>query len=253
MTPERWQRVESLFDEVHELPSAERQAWLERECAGDAELQREVQSLLSAAEPDCHTLSAAVGQAAAEWAAKEAECFTIGHWRITGTLGQGGMGIVYAAVRDDDEYQRKVAIKLVRGGGDSADLLTRFRRERQILATLSHPNIAQLFDGGATPDGQPYLVMELVEGEPLTDYCRRRNLDVRQRLELFRTVCSSVQYAHQQLVVHRDLKPGNILVTASGVVKLLDFGIAKLLEEEPAGRTMTGAAMLTPSYASPEQ
>lgn len=254
MTPEKWRQVESLFDRAHEVDLHDRQAWLERECLGDAELHRELQTLLLADNPDGLPVSAAVGQAAAEWVALETvERLTIGPWRITGILGRGGMGIVYAAVRDDDEYQRKVAIKLVRGGGDSADLLARFRRERQILATLSHPNIAQLFDGGATADGQPYLVMELVEGKSITDYCRERNLDVRQRLELFRTVCSSVQYAHQHLVVHRDLKPGNILVTEAGTVKLLDFGIAKLLEEDDGSRTMTGAGMLTPDYASPEQ
>ena len=154
MTPEKWQQVEALFGRAHEIHSGERQAWLERECMGDAELHREVQTLLLADVTDGLPLAAAVGQAAAEWVAMETvERFTIGPWRITGILGQGGMGIVYAAVRDDDEYQRKVAIKLVRGGGDSTDLLARFRRERQILATLSHPNIAQLFDGGATADG----------------------------------------------------------------------------------------------------
>jgi tetratricopeptide (TPR) repeat protein len=254
MTREQWQRLESLFDRAHELPAAERQQWLERECAGDLELQREVESLLASSASDSRTLTAAVGNAAAVWAARESsDHLKIGHWRITGILGEGGMGIVYSAVRDDDEYQQRVAIKLIRGGGDSAELDARFRRERQILATLSHPNIAQLFDGGATPDGHPYLVMELVEGKPLTDYCRLPKLDVRQRLELFRTVCAAVQYAHQQLVVHRDLKPGNILVTESGGVKLLDFGIAKLLEQDNAGRTVTGAGMLTPGYASPEQ
>jgi serine/threonine protein kinase len=175
----------------------------------------------------------------------------IGPWRITGTLGQGGMGTVYEAVREDDQFEKRVAIKLLALGVDKA-AEERFRNERQILASLVHPHIALLLDGGATPDGQPYLVIERIEGVSVTEYAAREELTVEQRLELFGRICSAVQYAHQNLVVHRDIKPGNILVTADGAPKLLDFGIAKLLDTD-SDTAATGVRMLTPDYASPEQ
>jgi tetratricopeptide (TPR) repeat protein len=167
------------------------------------------------------------------------------------------MGAVYLAVRDDDQYQKRVALKLVKRGMDTADIVRRFRHERQILASLDHPNIAKLLDGGATPDGLPYFVMEYIEGEPITDYCDSHRLSTIERLRLFRTVCAAVQSAHRNLVVHRDIKPGNILVTAEGAPRLLDFGIAKLLNPEMGSLTIdptaTALRLMTPEYASPEQ
>jgi tetratricopeptide (TPR) repeat protein len=181
----------------------------------------------------------------------------LGAYRLLHQIGSGGMGLVWLAERDDGEYRQRVAIKLLKRGMDSDEILARFRVERQILADLSHPNIARLLDGGITPDGLPYLVMEYVEGLPLDEYCRLRSPDLRARLSLFLGVCEAVHYAHQRLLIHRDIKPGNVLVTADGTPKLLDFGIVKLLDPAAVDRTqaMTGHAMLllTPRYASPEQ
>ena len=178
----------------------------------------------------------------------------IGPYRIVEGIGEGGMGAVYRAVRDDDEYQKQVAIKLIQAGKDSAFVVSRFRNERQILASLDHPNIARLLDGGTTSDGAPYVVMELIEGEPIDDYCDHHRLPTSERLRIFLQVCAAVQFAHQRLIIHRDIKPGNILVGADGVPKLLDFGIAKLLDPEGGeDATMTVLRALTPGYASPEQ
>ncbi len=181
----------------------------------------------------------------------------IGPYRVLQEIGQGGMGTVYEAVRDDDQYSSRVAVKLIHPGRDEESVVRRFRMERQILARLEHPNIARLYDGGTTAEGRPYFVMELVEGVPINRYCDERRLAVRRRLELFRQVCGAVQLAHQNLVVHRDIKPSNILVTDDGVPKLLDFGIAKLLEGDPADPTAqtTRSVFLpmTPQFASPEQ
>ncbi|MEM8998094.1 MAG: serine/threonine-protein kinase, partial [Acidobacteriota bacterium] len=178
----------------------------------------------------------------------------MGPYRIVKPLGRGGMGAVYIASRDDDEYEREVAIKLIRRGLDGPDARRRFRQERQILASLQHPNITQLYDGGTTAAGQPYLVMEPVSGLPLLEHCDRHRLPVEMRLSLFRQVCEAVSYAHSRLVIHRDLKPSNILVTEDGTPKLLDFGIAKLLEAEGHSElTESGQSPRTPAYASPEQ
>jgi non-specific serine/threonine protein kinase/serine/threonine-protein kinase len=181
----------------------------------------------------------------------------IGPYRLVRELGQGGMGAVFLAVRDDDVFHKRVALKLLKRGMDTDAIVRRFRTERQILAGLDHPNIARLLDGGTTDDGLPYLVMEFVEGAPLVEYANARGLDVAARLELFLPVCAAVQHAHQNLVIHRDLKPANVLVTAEGVPKLLDFGIAKLLNPEMAGQTLAptapGLQLMTPEYASPEQ
>lgn len=178
----------------------------------------------------------------------------VGSYEIRGEVGRGGMGTVYRAVRADDAFHKEVALKLVRSGRSSTEVLKRFRAERQILARLDHPNIARLLDGGATEEGAPYLVMEYVVGRPIDAYCEERALRTSARLTLFRAVCAAVQYAHQNLVVHRDLKPGNILVTEDGVPKLLDFGIAKVLADDPTeAPTQTAFPALTPDYASPEQ
>ena len=176
-----------------------------------------------------------------------------GPYRILHALGRGGMGAVYLAERDDDQFRMTVAIKLMRSNLVTHETLERFKTERQILASLDHPNIARLLDGGAAPNGTPFVVIEYIDGEPITDYCRRHELSIRDRIRLFRKVCSAVQYSHQNLIVHRDLKPGNILVTKDGEPKLLDFGIAKLLDPAASSQTQTNARLMTPDYASPEQ
>ena len=181
----------------------------------------------------------------------------IGPYEIVREIGHGGMGSVYLAVRADDQYRKQVAIKVVKRGMDTDAILRRFMMERQILANLEHPNIARLLEGGSTEDGLPYFVMEYVEGQAITDYCDNQRSSITQRLELFRTVCSALHYAHQNLVVHRDIKPSNILVTQDGIPKLLDFGIAKLLDPNWDGETGEATAsmvrLMTPEYASPEQ
>jgi non-specific serine/threonine protein kinase/serine/threonine-protein kinase len=181
----------------------------------------------------------------------------IGPYRVIREIGRGGMGTVYLAVRDDDAFQKRVAIKVLKRGMDTDAIVRRFQRERQILAALDHPHIASLLDGGTTPDGLPYFAMEFVDGQPIAEYCDARGLNTSARLELFRQVCSAVQYAHQNLIVHRDIKPANVLVTNDGTPKLLDFGIAKLLNPELIGHTVVptaaGLQLMTPEYASPEQ
>ena len=252
---ERWRRMDALFAEALERPPEERGAFLDTACAGDAGLRREVEGLLEADERSATFLEHPAGELLGLLPDGE-EGGRLGPYRLLRRLGSGGMGTVYLARREDEHYRQEVAIKVLRSGLQSTEALHRFLAERQILARLEHPNIARLYDGGNTEDGRrPYLVMELVEGLPVDEYCDRRQLTVDQRLDLFRRICSAVQYAHQNLLVHRDLKPANILVTAAGEPKLLDFGIAKRLEPEAADAslTRTGLRVLTPSYASPEQ
>jgi tetratricopeptide (TPR) repeat protein/tRNA A-37 threonylcarbamoyl transferase component Bud32 len=258
VTPERWREVQRLLHEALGKPVSERAAFLEQACAGDPELRSEVASLLSSAEEAGDFLEVPPEPATAgDNGEEEPPRGRIGPYRVDRLLGRGGMGHVYLAVRADEQYRKRVAIKVVKRGTDTDFVLRRFRQERQILAGLDHPNIARLLDGGNTDDGLPYFVMEYVEGEPITTFCERCALSIPERLALFRTVCGAVQFAHQNLVVHRDLKPGNILVTANGVPKLLDFGIAKLLNPELAPQaidmTVAGVRLFTPDYASPEQ
>jgi len=260
MNPERWQRVEALFHTAVERPVAEREAYLTHVCGGDEELQREVLSLLACAiSEDSIFIQEPIAGAALSLSPEPHDDLSgnrIGPYRLTRLVGRGGMGAVYQSVRDDEQFQQQVALKLIKRGMDSDFVRERFMRERQILASLDHPNIARLFDGGTTADGLPYFVMEFVDGEPITDYCRHHQLSLDQKLKLFRDVCSAVQHAHQKLAVHRDLKPSNILVTADGTPKLLDFGIAKLLAPTPGEaetRTETVVCLMTPDYASPEQ
>ncbi|HEY4841740.1 MAG TPA: serine/threonine-protein kinase [Terriglobales bacterium] len=253
----RWLRIEYLFYEALELEQDRRTAFLDEACNGDGELRQEVESLLHSAGQTMGFLQERVVQAAQQITAEEELAGKrIGAYQLLRLLGEGGMGKVYLAARADDLYQKQVAIKTVQGGlGQSRAMLLRFRSERQILANLDHPNIARLLDGGITDDGLPYLVMEYVDGTRVDDYCRISKLGTEARLELFCTVCAAVEYAHKNLVVHRDIKPANILVTAEGVPKLLDFGIAKLLDPESGNlaRTRTTERMMTPEYASPEQ
>ncbi len=258
MTPERWHRVEELFRTVADRPQVERKAYLTRVCGDDNELLHEVLSLLAQDTAE-DFLQAPIAGVAFSLTADPKEDLAgerIGPYRITRLVGRGGMGTVYEAVRDDEQFQQQVALKLIKRGMDSDFVRDRFLRERQILASLDHPHIARLFDGGTTADGQPYFVMEFVDGVPITDYCQARGLALDERLKLFRDVCSAIQHAHQKLIVHRDLKPSNILVTEDGTPKLLDFGIAKLLTPDPGDaltRTDTALRLMTPDYASPEQ
>jgi len=259
MTAERWRQIEKVFEAVSDYPAAERESRLTEECAGDIELRREVESLLSCDQEDEHFAEEAV-QGTAEILARETSVSVVGKrfgmYRITQIISHGGMGSVYEAVRDDGHYEQKVAIKLIKRGMETSLDIRRFRRERQILARLDHPHIGRLLDGGSTPEGLPYLVMEYVEGRSITEYCRDQSLSIEEILKLVLQVAGAVQYAHQKLVVHRDLKPGNILVTSESGPKLLDFGIAQLVQPEeatdPLSRTYT-TMLLTPDYASPEQ
>ncbi len=246
MTPEQWRAVDALFHDAADLPASERGTLL---AAADAEIRHEVEKLLAADDEGAGLVSAAVeqGQALLEQAAPQ----RFGPWRVTGILGQGSMGTVFLAVRDDEAFEKRVAIKTVHVGFAAA-AVDRFRQERNILARLEHPNIARLLDGGETPGGQAYLAMEYVEGEDIVSFAEKRKLNREARLRLFLQVCAAVQYAHQNLIVHRDIKPGNIMVSTDGVSKLLDFGIARFIDTDDA-RTLTQFRAFTPSYASPEQ
>jgi eukaryotic-like serine/threonine-protein kinase len=260
MTPERWQRINEMFHSALVLDGGERNAFLVTQSAGDDALRAKVAALLASHEQAEGFIQGSVfGDAAQLLVEDEAQAMIgqhIGLYKIDREIGRGGMGTVYLATRDDDQYQKQVAIKVVRRGMDTDLVLARFRNERQILAGFDHPHIACLFDGGSTESGLPYFIMEYVEGQAIDEFCDTQRLSTAARLELFRTVCSAVQYAHQNLVIHRDIKPSNILVTPEGVPKLLDFGIAKLLHSEETRAAATTAIvqrLMTPEYASPEQ
>jgi eukaryotic-like serine/threonine-protein kinase len=261
LTHNRWRRIDDLLARALERPEAEREAFLDA-CGEDPELRAEVAAMLRAEAAAAALLDQSAATYAAPLIAAEETPIDrppaghrIGPYRILETIGAGGMGVVYRAERADGAFEKRVALKLVKRGMDTDEVLRRFRYERRILASLDHPHIATLYDGGVSADGRPYLVMELIEGEPITAYCDRHRLTVDRRLDLFRHVCVAVQHAHQKLVIHRDVKPSNILVTADGTPKLLDFGIAKLLldEDENSPRTRAGVRLLTPDYAAPEQ
>ncbi len=259
-SPERWRRVKELFGAALDRPPAERDRLLLDAVREDAALAAEVRILLEAHEREGQFLEEIVageGQSLVEGLEESSAAGRrIGPYELLDRIGSGGMGSVYLARRADEEFEELVAIKLVRPGVFSGQALRRFRFERQTLANLNHPGIARLLDGGTTSDGVPYLVMEHVAGSPIDAFCQSRSLPLEQRLRLFRDVCEAVQHAHRNLVVHRDLKPSNILVTEAGQVKLLDFGIARLLPEageETEGLTRTFERVMTPEYASPEQ
>jgi non-specific serine/threonine protein kinase/serine/threonine-protein kinase len=255
-----WADAKRVFEAALDLPEAERAAFVEKACAGHAALLDEVRSLLTwhkGSTGFLETPPRAIGKTPDDGAvAARLVGKSIGAWRILDVIGSGGMGVVYRAERADAAFRRQAALKVVRTGPDLPQIMERFQLERETLAALDHPNIARLMDGGTTPDGQPFFVMELVDGEPIDVYCEERKLSINDRLDLFRKVCAGVQYAHENLVVHRDIKPDNILVTKDGVPKLLDFGVAKILSrdaapEDPAATAATW--MMTPDYASPEQ
>ena len=252
----RSQRLQELLLFVTTLDGAERDAYIARETAGDPVLRQELQQWMDR-ESQSRSRSLSTPSGGSDSPAKRLGLIgrAIGNYQLVSILGRGGAGTVYLGERADSQYSAQVAVKVVDQTA-IANLGMRFRAERQILARLNHPNIARLLDAGETDDGQPYLVMEYVQGAPLDRYCDTQQLDVRARLELFLDICSAVQYAHQNLIVHRDLKPANILVTSDGVPKLLDFGIAKLLnprDGEMSDVTRMNDRLLTPDYASPEQ
>ena len=259
MTTARRSEIDAAFDAALDQPASRRKQWLHDHYRDDPALVGEVQALLAAHDRAEGILEASpvprpLGARAAPPTDPQRR---IGPYRVVREIGRGGMGVVYLAERDDGQYHRRVAVKLLRASPDADELHRRFLGERQILASLDHPNIAQLLDGGITEGQLPYLVMEYVEGLPITTYCDRHRLGLDERLRLFLDVCAAVRHAHQNLVVHRDLKPGNIFVTDDGRVKLLDFGIAKLLNPGLAGLvqpvTRTEFRVMTPEYASPEQ
>ena len=257
MTPERWRAIEELYEAAHQRPPADRPAWLMANATNPA-VRQEVESLLACAADGTGvaTFRETIGAVSAD-ALRTGTLgpgARVGAYRLIRLLGEGGMGTVYLAQRDDEQFQKQVAVKVIRRGMDTPSAIERFRRERQILAHLEHPHVARLLDGGATDDGRPFLVMEFVDGLPLLAWCELRPASIAERLRLFRQVCAAVQYAHQNLVIHRDLKTANILVAADGTPRLLDFGIARLIDPSGAAdRAMTAALAMTPAYASPEQ
>ena len=260
MTPAQgpsWERIEELFHAASELAVEDRSEFLDHICKDDPGLRHEIDSLLEAADRTCAFLTEPIRETARQIAAAPLGLGRrIGSYQVLQLLGEGGMGEVYLGARADEQYQQLVAIKVLRPAfGISQAMLLRFRAERQILANLDHPGIARLLDGGVTAEELPYLVMEYVDGIPIDIYCRQNGLSIEDRLRLFRQVCAAVEYAHGSLVVHRDIKPANILVTTQGTPKLLDFGIAKLLDADGAEVASTRATdrLMTPEYASPEQ
>ncbi|MEO5625449.1 MAG: serine/threonine-protein kinase, partial [Dokdonella sp.] len=266
MTPEQWTLARALFEAALERPPADRAAFLDAAAAADprcdAHVRDEVRAMLAADEATGDHATELAGAAPdllaqldAKSSADERGGFLgvrVGPWKLVRELGHGGMGAVYLGERVDGDFQQRAAIKLVRTGWDAGELQRRFRSERRILASLDHPNIARLIDGGETIDGKPYLAMEFVDGKPLCAYCDTKRLPLIERLRLFVSICAAVAHAHRSLIVHRDLKPSNILVNTDGEVKLLDFGIARLLEPGTHA-TSSALRMFTPEYAAPEQ
>ncbi|MBX2820925.1 MAG: serine/threonine-protein kinase [Rhodothermaceae bacterium] len=255
-----WNKLEELYFAVIEMDESQRTAFLDKACANNPTLRHELEGMLNA---DGDSMALALenrvlnGDSISEIDPQKAIGTRIGPYCLDQLIGEGGMGEVYLAHRADEQYKQKVALKRVRPGYRSSEMMARFRIERQVLAKLTHPNITQLLDGGIDDEGRPYLVMQYIEGTPITTFCDTHRLSIEDRIQLFRVVCSAVQHAHQNLVVHRDLKPSNILVTEKGDVKLLDFGIAKLLNPEVVDLSMpvtqSQMRLMTPEYAAPEQ
>jgi len=259
-THDRWKLIDQILDELLECPPSQIETILADRCGQDAGLRAEVRKLFAASEK----VSGFMEISALESASRTLDLETaaglvggrVGKYRLLRLIGRGGMGSVFLAARDDDEFRKNVAVKLVNTVWGNEEVAQRFRRERQILAKLEHPNIARLLDGGTTKDKVAFLVMEYISGVPITEYCKARCKTTKQILKIFLKVCAAVKYAHQNLIIHRDLKPNNILVTADGTVKLLDFGVAKLLQPDlldVSSNFTQGANILTPNYASPEQ
>jgi eukaryotic-like serine/threonine-protein kinase len=259
LTPTHIEELQQLFERALELPEAQQSSFVESECHGNTALGDEVKALLRAHASSSTALNRPV-ELGGVFSAQDDESrwvgTRLGPWRVTRRIGQGGMGTVYEAMRADDQFEKRVAVKFLHHHAGHPSVLRRFIVERQILANLNHPNIATLIDGGVTADGKPYLVMEFVDGEPITAWGEAQSLDQHQRIVLYLQVCAAVEAAHNNLIVHRDLKPGNILVSKEGRVKLLDFGIARLLDEQVADLSpvrSTDLRSFTPDYAAPEQ
>jgi len=256
MPHEKRERIEEIFLQAADVPTSERAVLLDRMCGGDTEIRTEVESLLRADTTGESAVCAAIESEVASMLNESSPVDTrLGPYRLLKEIGRGGMGTVYLAERADGQFQKQVAVKMVRPDMDTEFILARFRRERQVLGRLDHPNIGRLLDGGTATNGTPYFVMEYIDGGWITRYCESKGLDVEERVRLFLHICSAVHYAHLHFVVHRDLKPGNILVDSKGEPKLLDFGICKLLYRaaEDDGTKTIGTALLTPQYACPEQ
>jgi serine/threonine protein kinase/tetratricopeptide (TPR) repeat protein len=275
MTPERWQKIEEVFQAVVDLAPTERLAYLTKNHTDDEELIAEINKLISDydeagdfIESPVWTDSFMLGETIRDQIGGSIDSEIkqdngsmigkrLGVYLLTKELGRGGMGAVYLAERADGEFRQRVALKVIKRGMDTDFIVRRFRNERQILASLNHPNIARLLDGGTTSDGLPYFVMEYIEGEPVYHYADSQKLNINERLQLFRRICAAVDHAHRRQIIHRDIKPSNIMITANGMPKLLDFGIAKILDPELAADsidpTATAMRMMTPEYASPEQ
>ena len=268
MDQQRWKKINNIVDTALDLSEKERESYIQEKCKDNKQLKREVTELIASIEQsDTENFLEDLGdytQLAHEISRNEIGentssliGTTIDSYKLIELIGHGGMGSVFLAERADQAYEQKVALKLMRRGMDTPSNIARFKRERNILAKLNHPNIARLLDGGMTEEGLPYLVMEYVEGTPLYNYCDDNRLSIDKRLELFKSICEAVHHAHNNAIIHRDLKPSNILVTPNGQVKILDFGIAKLLEPEDPNtqlfETQTGARILTLGYAAPEQ
>ncbi|MBK8809535.1 MAG: serine/threonine protein kinase [Acidobacteria bacterium] len=254
MTPDKWNKIKAIFNEAIDLGDEAREDFLRGH--PDAESVAEARRLLEAETRERFSEPAArVSGLWAEDDAVEYEGREIGGFRLIREIGRGGMGIVFEAVRESDDFRQRAAVKILKLGADSAAMAKRFGRERQILATLEHANIARLLDGGRAADGTPFLAMEFVDGLPVDQFCDQNGLGLRDRLRLFLKICSAVAFAHSRLVIHRDLKPSNILVTDDSEVKLLDFGISKIVspDDEMPDQTLTSLGMMTPRYASPEQ
>ena len=257
---DRWKQLETLFQTGADLPPDQLDAFLDRQCGDDTELRAEILSLLHYDKAEEAPLADAIRAGAADFINHDPLIGQVlGPYRIEREIGRGGMAVVYLAARADGEYRKRVAVKLIKRGMDTDVVIARLRRERRILAAMEHPCIASLLDGGTTADGRPWIAMEFIEGLPIDRFCRENNLSIEERCRLIEKVCDTVAYAHRHLVVHRDLKPTNILITSDGNPKVLDFGIAKLIGEEGEEReeaeplTRGRALPHTPEYASPEQ
>jgi serine/threonine-protein kinase len=257
MNSERWEKIGIIFDEALKLSEPERSNFIKSACGHDIEMINEVRSLIEADSNVPSVLKAQAADAINIRSHINYEGKIIGNYKVIKQIAEGGMGSVFLAERADGQFEQKVALKIIKPGMNSNEIIKRFLSERQILARLQHPNIAKLLDGGLTDDNLPYFTMEYVEGEPIDEYCDKNNLSVEERLKIFITVCSAIQYAHHNLVIHRDIKPSNIMIKKDGTVKLLDFGIAKVLSEDTLNEgenlTQTGLHVMTPEYASPEQ
>ncbi len=258
MQPENWNKIKQILDDVLKIDESDRKAFLDA-AQLSPDIYAEVESLIGFENESADLMQLSAVEFSKDFIDDELgelKGQTVGAYRIVRELGHGGMGAVYLAERNDGKFQQTVALKLLKRELNTSALRRHFEQEREILATLDHPNIARLLDAGTSDDRVPFIAMEYVDGLPIDEYCELRGLDLNERLELFMAVCAAVEFAHQNLIVHRDIKPSNILVTNEGVPKLLDFGISKIISakfDDADSATITRMGVMTPSYASPEQ